>query len=840
MLLHNFPFLLLGAAALYGASVPALAVDATASQHPISPLIYGINEFTGNGVCCSPFKEWTDSGISGIMHIGVRRWGGDSASSYNWQLDLENLNVNLFFTTYLVGDGVHNSFDLFHERNLETGTVSLSTFPLLDWTPKLPPDSALTPNYQYSCSFPVSTYGQQQQTEPGDSQCGNGIALSTGDQIVNDPNDVYQPITPAFGGQWVAAMLNKYGPANDGGVQMWDLDNEPEWWDGTHPDIYHQAAFPVEPATYDDMLARNLAAAQAVKAADPTALVVGPVAAGWPGYLFSKKDFESGWGTGPHFQYWANPVDRNAHGGMPWLEYFLQQMQAASNQAGTRLLDYLDVHGYVGPCVTNDCSTSATAFGTAVDPASTALRMQSTRAFWDPNYIVPVVTPPTDSNPCDDYNAMCDVDGQQHPPMLIPRMIGWVNQYFPGTKTAITEYNWGALEDITGAVAQADLLGIFGAYGLDMATMWPDTSFKLGVPGAFAFQIYLNYDGAGNHFGETSVSATSSDPDTMSIFSAQRADSALTVMVLNKSANVIANSISLAHFTPAGTAQVWQYSSANLNAITPQSPVQVSGGSLSATFPAYSMTLFIIPASQNAMTVPQPVITAVTSAASYDATGVAPGEFVAIFGQSLAPQTPQLGAADSTGKLPTTLGGVQVLFSGYPAPVDYTSPGQINAIVPFEAALFSTVNVQAINQGNASAAFSLPVVTSLPGMFTAQGSGSGQAAVLNQNNSVNSASNPEQVGNVLQMFATGDGSRTPPEIDGRLPSTVLTKPTLACSVTIGGLNATVTYCGAAPGFAGLFQINVKIPEGVAPGNSVPVQVTVGTATSQSNATIAVQ
>ena len=419
-------------------------------------------------------------------------------------------------------------------------------------------------------------------------------------------------------------------------------------------------------------------------------------------------------------------------------------------------------------------------------------------------------------------------------------MIGWADQYFPGTKTAITEYNWGALEDITGAVAQADLLGIFGAYGLDMATMWPDASFKLGVPGAFAFQMYLNYDGAGNHFGETSVAAASSDPDSMSIFAAQRTDSALTVMVLNKSANAIANSISLADFTPAGTAQVWQYSSADLNAITQQSAVQVSGGSLSASFPAYSMTLFIIPESQSAMAVLQPAITAVTSAASYDNTGVAPGEFVAIFGQSLAPQTPQFAAADSTGKLPNTLGGVEVFFNGYPAPMDYTSPGQINAIVPFEAALFSTVNVQVINQGNASAAFSLPVVSSLPGMFTAKGSGSGQAAVLNQNNSVNSASNPERVGNVLQMFATGDGARTPPEIDGRLPSTVLTKPALACAVTIGGLNATVTYCGAAPGFAGLFQTNVKIPDGVAPGSSVPVQISVGTASSQSEVTIAVQ
>ena len=76
MLLHDFSFLLLGASALYGASVPTLAVDATASQHPISPLIYGINEFTANGVCCSPFNEWTDSGISVFDDDGLRRHAG--------------------------------------------------------------------------------------------------------------------------------------------------------------------------------------------------------------------------------------------------------------------------------------------------------------------------------------------------------------------------------------------------------------------------------------------------------------------------------------------------------------------------------------------------------------------------------------------------------------------------------------------------------------------------------------------------------------------------------------------------------------------------------------------
>jgi hypothetical protein len=90
-------------------------------------------------------------------------------------------------------------------------------------------------------------------------------------------------------------------------------------------------------------------------------------------------------------------------------------------------------------------------------------------------------------------------------------------------------------------------------------------------PGAFAFKIFLNYDGNGNQFGGTGVSATlSSDPDTLSIFAAQRVDSALTVLVLNKTTGAISDSISLANFTPAGTAQVWQYSQANLAAIVRQ------------------------------------------------------------------------------------------------------------------------------------------------------------------------------------------------------------------------------------------------------------------------------
>ena len=86
---------------------------------------------------------------------------------------------------------------------------------------------------------------------------------------------------------------------------------------------------------------------------------------------------------------------------------------------------------------------------------------------------------------------------------------------YPGIRTAITEYNWGGLEDINGALAHADVLGIFGRQGLDLATMWgpPDAD----QPGSFAFRVYRNYDGMGGSFGETSVKAESEDSDKISV-----------------------------------------------------------------------------------------------------------------------------------------------------------------------------------------------------------------------------------------------------------------------------------------------------------------------------------
>jgi hypothetical protein len=177
---------------------------------------------------------------------------------------------------------------------------------------------------------------------------------------------------------------------------------------------------------------------------------------------------------------------------------------------------------------------------------------------------------------------------------LLPRMRAWVNAHYPGTKLAISEYNWGGLEHINGALAQAEVLGIFGREGLDLATLWAPP--KPNQPGAFAFRIYRNYDGNGSMFGDTSVQANSANPNDLSIFAATRtSDDSLTLVIINKTADSLTSNVNLSGFTPASSAQVYRYSSANLDQIVKQADQPISASGFTATFPASSITLVVVP-----------------------------------------------------------------------------------------------------------------------------------------------------------------------------------------------------------------------------------------------------
>jgi len=211
-------------------------------------------------------------------------------------------------------------------------------------------------------------------------------------------------------------------------------------------------------------------------------------------------------------------------------------------------------------------------FGNDTSTTMQQLRNRSTRSLWDPNYV--------------------DATWINDKVQLIPRIRSWVATYYPGLKTAITEYNWGAESHINGATTQADIYGIFGREGLDIATRWttPDAS----TPTYKAMKIWRNYDGNKSAFGETSVSASAPNPDTLSAFAATRAsDGAMTVMVISK---VLSGStpvtVNLANFVAAGSAQAWQLTSAN--AITHLSDVNFAGSSFVTSVPAQSITLYVI------------------------------------------------------------------------------------------------------------------------------------------------------------------------------------------------------------------------------------------------------
>jgi hypothetical protein len=590
------------------AAGPALTVDLGNHTRAISPLIYGMNNYL------------LDQPTVTTANLTVARWGGDDTSRYNYQNGNSNSASDYYFLNGAGSGGMwpDGSFNDFVTSATTNGVKVLGTVPVQGWVAN---------NTVGACSFTAAVFPGQESFVNG---CGNGTVpegtdsctTSGGCSLNGDsgPNGASgatafaevtsisepPPAPPAanavnqawaqatWTGGWVNELVTKFGPGNpaggnSNGVSFYDLDNEPAWWDAVHRDVH-----PV-PSTYDEVTNGGIGTAIAIKTEDPTAMVDGPVVDFWYNYFYSKKDIESGWGTGPCYEPWQNPIDREAHGGVPFIEYYLQQFAKAQTTYGTRLLDYVVLHTYDAASYNGN----SVAFVPAGDTGQQQARLNSTRAFWDPTYTDPNLPQPnytTDPN----YTSSCNTPLQS--PQLIPMMQGWVAKDYPGTKIAIDEYNWGGLESINGAVTQADILGIFGAYGLDLGTFWPTSAPSGQQPGVMAFAMYRNYDGAKSTFGDTALASTSANQGQLSVYGALRSsDGKVTVMVINKTYGDLTATLSLPNLTSTGPAQAYLYSNANLSAIVPQPAIPlgapVAGGTiLNTTFPAQSITLLVIPA----------------------------------------------------------------------------------------------------------------------------------------------------------------------------------------------------------------------------------------------------
>jgi PKD repeat protein len=508
-----------------------LNVDAGANRHSINPNVYGL--------AFASTQQLTD------LNVPLNRYGGNNTSRYNWQINADNRGQDWYFES--IGDSSSTAGergDTFIANTRAGGAQAMITVPIINYI------ATLGLNRAKLASFSIQKYGAQ---TGNDAQwfpdAGNGVWTNGSNVTGNDPLDANVANNSTIQRNWVQAIVNKWGTAQNGGQRYYILDNEHSIWFSTHRDVH-----PTGP-TMDEILSRVTDFASQIKAVDPTALVAGPEEWGWSAYTLSGYDQQ--WGN---LHGWSSLPDRTAHNNMDYLPWLLQQLKTD----GRHLLDVFTVHYYPQSGEFSNDTTTATQL----------LRNKSTRSLWDPNYV--------------------DVSWINDKVMLIPRLRNWANTYYyAGTPIGVTEYNWGAESHINGATTQADILGIFGRENLDLAARWttPDAT----TPTYKAIKIYRNYDGNKSAFGDTSVSAVAPNPDNIAVFASQRsADSALTVMVISKYlSGATPVTVNLANFSGAGTAQVWQLTSSN--AITRLADLTLSGSTASFTAPAQSITLLVLP-----------------------------------------------------------------------------------------------------------------------------------------------------------------------------------------------------------------------------------------------------
>jgi Glycoside hydrolase family 44 len=264
---------------------------------------------------------------------------------------------------------------------------------------------------------------------------------------------------------------------------FYDLDNEPGIWNETHPRLH-----PADP-TFAELRDKTIETASAIKDVNPDAIVFGGVGYGW-------NDFRSLQDAPDQTSSPSHPGGDHP-GELNYYEWLLSEVAAAEATQGRTLMDVLDMHWYPeAQGVDHDGVSRRITFDTtnANDPGMVAARVQAPRSLWDPTY--------TETS----WITDCCSGG---PIKLLPNVERDIDDFKPGTKMAISEYNYGGGNDISGGIAEADVLGILGSQGVFAATWW-----DLGDGSSFvngALNMYLNYDGAGGAFGDTSVEAQTDD-----------------------------------------------------------------------------------------------------------------------------------------------------------------------------------------------------------------------------------------------------------------------------------------------------------------------------------------
>ncbi len=517
-----------------------LNIDISKRGPAISEYIYGLNVAY-------------DTNYMKDLRPRLNRWGGTQTVRYNWKLgnafnagsDWYFLNLDYNYTSEAdrQPSGV---VDQFIERSKAAGVHVLVTIPNIGWVAK---DT-------FSMSINVPKYGAPPK-EPGSDitifgydPTANRLRTSVPAPArkgapLSDPPDLSDPV--AAQDEWVYHLRRRFGPAKNGYPRFYGMDNEPELWQYIERDI--------RPAQvgYDDMLRIFLDYATAVKDVDPTALITAPTIWGWSNYFYSSLDR----GT----DNFKTKADFHAHGDVPFLIWYMQQIRKHDEATGRRTLDVLDLHFFP--------QVDGVFYNDRLDAEGRATRLRTIRSWWDKSY--------KDESWINDYIY------------FIPRMLDWIQQGYPGTKLAVSEYNWGAETIMNGALAQAEILGIMGREGLYMGCRWAAPEHN--SPSYSAFKMYTNFDNRGGWFSGTSLHAASTQLDLISCYAAERENGDVLVMILNKDEqNALTPTIHLPHLAPRQVT-VYRYGPDIKQPITQVESFQLADDTLRYTFPAYSITL---------------------------------------------------------------------------------------------------------------------------------------------------------------------------------------------------------------------------------------------------------
>jgi hypothetical protein len=522
-------------------------INVLADRHAISPYVYG-------GAFPQDAPTITDSGLS------VVRWGGNAASTYNWQLGTDNADNDYYFEDFAFG-ALNNSADSNSTQFItdvkNAGSNPLMTMVMLQWVAQSAESAGTGGNGHWS--FSVAKYGAQCSVDQYNTDAGDGLKTDCATQLTADPNDAYFPLLDQPGTSdpansvyrkaWAQALASAFG---SNVPHFYDMDNEIDIWGGTHFDIH-----PLQ-SGYGELRDTYLLEAGNLKSWDPAAIRLGPVSCCW-------------------YFYWnlnSTTDNKSTHAGIDFLPWWLNDVAWSDAVAGARSLDVFDIHAYPdGPDTTSFTQAQ-----------KQALAARIYRDWWDPTY---------ESEATYIQNNGFSIEPIEPNPFRIPRMRSLVNQIYPGTQFSITEWSaaFAGESDFSTALGDADGYGILGRERVYLSTRW--TAPTPTNPNYQALKLFTNYDGSHHSFGTTSVSATSNgNPSLFSSYAALNSTgTTLTIMVLNKDpANSAQVQFTTTGFTPTGETTY------TLSQTSPTSIVASSSQSWSPTqtFPPYTATLLVV------------------------------------------------------------------------------------------------------------------------------------------------------------------------------------------------------------------------------------------------------